>query len=436
MVRRTVRFAAAFALCAILPCDSARAVDLESVLREVAAENPSLAAGRAMAESARHRVGPAGAWPAPMLEAGLMNVPESGRYYIDPMTMKMVGVSQRLPVSGSLGLHRKSAQEAARSAAANAEQMRLEVLGEAWSAYADVYYTSQIAGSGVVHEGVLDRLVAAARAGYEASRGTLDDVYRAEAARARQKVEHSMWDAEERAARARLDVLRGETPGTLLDTLAAPPSIEVPSEPENWIGSLATTHPRLEAKQAEVARYRYAARAARRMVWPDLELMASYGVRDSLVATTHSGGGIQENMYSVSVGIMLPVFAGRNGLAEGREMDAMARASEAERRRAELELIERVSVIHSEALAAQRVVRLLADTVVVSQRRGVESAWSAYRAGRSDLMHVFDSIHELHDQEVTLIRARQSLARAVGQFVALTGRGDLVGVKLPEGSRP
>src|SRR5436190_1455312 len=83
------------------------------------------------------------------------------------------------------------------------------VLGEAWSAYADAYYTSRIAGSGVAHDAVLDKLVAAARAGYEANRGPLDDVYRAEAERARQKVDHTMWDAEWSAARARLDALRG-----------------------------------------------------------------------------------------------------------------------------------------------------------------------------------------------------------------------------------
>ena len=61
MVRRTVRFATAFALLALSPVAPARAIALETVMREVAAENPS----RAQTSSARSSWGRQNSgWPS------------------------------------------------------------------------------------------------------------------------------------------------------------------------------------------------------------------------------------------------------------------------------------------------------------------------------------------------------------------------------------
>jgi outer membrane protein TolC len=112
-------------------------------------------------------------------------------------------------------------------------------------------------------------------------------------------------------------------------------------------------------------------------------------------------------------------------------MDAMARASEAERTAAELDLRAQVAAIHATATAARRMVGLLADTVVTTQRRAADASWVSYRAGTSDLWRVFESTHALYSEEIALLRARQELARAGAQMLALTGRGDLLGIALP-----
>src|SRR5437867_7813756 len=77
------------------------ALDLETALRDVAASSPTLSARSAMVEASRRRVAPAGAWPAPTLEVGVVNVPTSGRFDADPMTMTMIGASQSVPIFGA-----------------------------------------------------------------------------------------------------------------------------------------------------------------------------------------------------------------------------------------------------------------------------------------------------------------------------------------------
>jgi outer membrane protein TolC len=139
----------------------------------------------------------------------------------------------------------------------------------------------------------------------------------------------------------------------------------------------------------------------------------------------------QDNMWSASVGFMLPVFAARRELSMGAEMDAMARASESELRAATLDLEQQVEATHAAARAGQRIVALLADTVVTTQRRAVEASWAAYTAGAADLWRVFEATHTLYGEEVALTRVRQDLARTEARLLAITARGDLLGVDLP-----
>jgi outer membrane protein TolC len=433
MIRlRTAYLAALLALAGAAP-RCAFALDLEGALREVAAANPTLAARRAMVEAAERRVAPAGAWQSPMVELGVVNVPTTGSFDTDPMTMKMLGVTQRVPLFGSNGLARRSASEEVLAEGAASEMSHYDLYGAAWEAYAAAYYAGELTRDADNHGGVMDRMVQSARSRYESGSGRLEDLLRAEAERARTLADLAAFSAEERGARARLDALRGAAPGSGTDSLAPPPLAPVPASPESWLVAVAPAHPRLRELDARAGRYRFAAQASRRMAWPDLELKGSYGWRETL-----QGGIPQNDMFSASVGFTVPIFASQRELSEGAEMDAMARASEGERRAAELELREQIVTLHAAAAAAERTIRLLADTVVTTQRLAVDASWTAYRAGSTDLWRVFESSHSLYEEEVALIRARQDLSRSEAQFLSLTGRGDLLGVGLPavkEGGR-
>jgi len=408
----------------------AAALDLPEALRQAASANPTLAARAAMVDAARRLVAPAGAWPAPMLELGVVNVPTNGRFDMDPMTMKMVGVSQRVPLFGSNRLARDAARAAATGETALLELTGYDVFGMTWEAYADAYYAVEASRTAESHVALVGRLVQSSRVRFESGNGRLEDVLRAQAEQARTLRDVATFQAEAHAARARLDALRGVAPGGAADTLAPPPT-SASTSADAWLAAVEPGHPRLREMDAEVDRYRLSARAARRMTWPDLELRASYGRRGALEQPGHGAALEQDNMFSAMVGFMLPVFAGSRERSEAAGMDAMARAGEAERRAAELELRRQVVATHAEAAGARRTVGLLADTVLVVQHRAVEASWTSYRSGTTDLWRVFESTHALYGEELALVRARQQLARAEARLVSLTGRADLLGIALP-----
>jgi len=412
------------------------ALDLETALRDVATSSPTLSARGARVEAARRRVAPDGAWPAPTLEVGVVNVPTSGRFDADPMTMTMIGASQSVPIFGAPGLARRAAREAVNEESAVGEMARFEAFGLAWEAYADAWAAVEMARVAQEHQSVMDRLVQSARARYESGNGRLEDILSAQAEQARLRSDLVTFQAEELSARARLDALRGQPPGSTSDSFTPPPAPAMQAAPAEWLVAVTPDHPRLREADARVRRYRFSARAARRMAWPTLELRGSYGWRRTLVATAHGGPLEQDDMFSASVGFMLPIFAGASGRSEGAALEAMARASEAERRAAELELRQQVVSAHAAAAARRRAIGLLADTVLTTQQRAVEASWTAYRAGTTDLWRVFESNHALYAEEIALARARQELAGAQARLVSLTGRTDLLGVAPPVESRP
>lgn len=425
MYRFPVAQPAFLAACALFAASAAQALDLEGALADVARANPTLAARRARVEAARFRVAPAGAWDAPMVGLGAVNVPVGGGFDTDMMTMKMVEVSQRIPLFGARGLARKAANEAVEVEASSAEVTHYELMAAAWSAYADAYYAGELAREAESHRGVMDRLVRSARARYEATTGRLDEVLRAEAERARIIADRVNFESEAQAARARLDALRGVSPGAAGEPLVALPAFDerVLAEP---LGAPGVEHPRLLALAAETARLRSGAASVRRSAWPDVELRGSYGVREAL-----EGGMEQDDMFGVMAGFSLPLFAGSRQGAEAAELDAMARESEANWRAAELELRERAVSLDAAIAAGVRTIRLLADTVVVTQQRAVDASWSAYSAGTTDLWRVFEASHALYGEEVALIRARQELARDAARRLALMAHGEGWGVRVP-----
>src|SRR5262249_29620333 len=202
-----------------------------------------------------------------------------------------------------------AATEAWRAERADVDMARYETFAMAWEAYADAYFAGELSRAAAAHRGVMGQMAASARARYQSGTGRLEDVLRAEAEEARIDADFPTYAAEERAAHARLDALRGRSPGAAPESLAAPPETIAPEDSPEWQEALAAGHPRLRAADAQAARYDAAARAARRMTWPDLDLKYSYGIRERLV-----GGMEQDNMFNASVGLMLPVFA------RGREL--------------------------------------------------------------------------------------------------------------------
>jgi cobalt-zinc-cadmium efflux system outer membrane protein len=83
---------------------------IDSLVTAAMATNPRIRAADARIAAAVARVGPAGLRPDPMLMAGIQNLPALEPGFGDFMTMKMVGITQTIPLGGKLEAARSLAQ--------------------------------------------------------------------------------------------------------------------------------------------------------------------------------------------------------------------------------------------------------------------------------------------------------------------------------------
>jgi len=431
MFQPSPRALASAALALILAAPvSAEPLALERVLAEVAAANPSLAASRHESTAAWARARRAGAWDAPMLELAAENVPVTGGFDQDPMTMKVVGLEQKVDLFGARGLARHAAEGDARAAEAQVEDTRWQRFGEAWSAYADAYFAGTRADAARDHRQVMDKMASAARARYESGRGRLDDLLRVEAERARIVADAVGFEADARMARARLDALRGRESSGAIEELAAPPESLAPDSAAGWREAVAS-HPSVRALSEREAGQRGMARAAQRMTWPEMTLRAAYGFREPLAPGVSMPGVPNDDMWSAGVSLDLPLGVGSRQGAEAAAALAMADAAQSERRAMTLELESELVALRARAAAARRTVALLTDTVLVAQRRALAASWSAYEAGGIDLSGVLDAAHASYAEELEVSRARQDLAGTLARLLSVTARPELMGVLVP-----
>ena len=144
-MKRTARWmargltAAALGLFLSMPATAQEDPDLALLLKEAGERNPELGAARREAEAAASRVEPAAALDDPMLEAGLLNVPaQSLDLRQEDMTMKMIGISQRLPYPGKRALRRGAAQKEAEAVALGVQEVANRVRRDVKAAYLDL----------------------------------------------------------------------------------------------------------------------------------------------------------------------------------------------------------------------------------------------------------------------------------------------------------
>ena len=115
------------------------AVALKALVSEALTNNPEIKAALNEKEAASQRVSPAGALDDPMLEAGVINVPfASSTFRREDMTMKMLGLSQRLPYPGKRALRREVAAKDAESIEHGYRETMNRVVREVKVAYYDL----------------------------------------------------------------------------------------------------------------------------------------------------------------------------------------------------------------------------------------------------------------------------------------------------------
>lgn len=389
---------------------------LAALLDEALRGNAELQAARREVEAARHRIAPAAALDDPMLEAGVVNVPvQSPSFTREDMTMKMIGLSQRLPYPGKRELRRSVAEKDAEAAQENLDELANKVRRDVKVAYFDlalVDESERLARRNLV---VLGELSAIAAARYSVGQASQSDVLKAQTQRARMQEELLKLGRERPALEAELERALGR--GAAGAITPAPLALQEGNLDLEALRSAAHAHrPQLRAQQTMIERSLSALDVARKDYYPDFDVRFSYGQRDNSALMK------RDDLVSLTVAINLPIWR-----AEKRA----PRVAEAEATRSQAAAMYQARLNETDALLRQQVAaaeqalksaRLYQSALLPQARLAAEAALSAYRVGRVDFFTLLDSQMTVFNAETAYAATLASRSRALAEIDLLTGQ--------------
>ena len=368
---------------------------VEALVAEALEKSPALAAARAEVAAARERVAPAGTLPDPMLSLGYENDGASFSLGQEPMTRLSLMAEQPIPWPGKLRAAAKLAGADADVVEARLARIRLSVEAAVRRAAARLLEARALRDVTRAQGETWERIEAVARNRYAAGMGTQQDVLRAQAERTRLLQQARRDETAERIALAELRrlLLRGpDEPvalsGRLADTVPVAPEAaaeRVRAEEES---------PELAFVRRAAARETLAIDLARRDGSPDLVASAGYMNRGSLPL-----------MWTVGLGVSVPLFSSRKQEPRVREAEARLASVKAAESDLRARLLgrteERLALLDQLAEEA----RLDRESLLVQDRLAVESALASYGTGNVPFVTVLEAIGtEFSDRRAALAR--------------------------------
>lgn len=425
-----------------------RADAVDSLVVRALAVSPVVRAATLRVAAARARVGPAGARPDPMLMGGLQNQPLGTQSTMtsagamsapggsDPMTMRMIGVSQTIPYPGKLSLRTRAAEREVDATRAAADAARLDVARQVRTAYYEIAYIDQALRILEQHRAVLADVIRVTEVHYGVGRGTQQDVLRARVEATRLGDEASALQEQRRAEVATLNALLDEPSETPVTQVAIPERIARAAVPDSAarirfvsdsLGARAAdsplpplsvlqhmaleNNPALREHVARVAAQTARVAEAERAYKPDVDLSLEYGQRSG-----------RPDMISAIVSVPIPLQKARKQDQEVAEARAELSALEAEHQAHVNEVRAAVAKTYTDLQRDRTQLALDVKAIIPQGRAALAAATANYQAGTADLVTLLDARATLFTYETSYYRLLTDFAQSLAELEQLVGR--------------
>ena len=391
---------------------------LQALIAEALERNPEIRAALRQREAASQRIAPAGALDDPVLEAGIINAPlASSTFNREDMTMKMIGLSQRLPFPGKRDLRKEVAARDAESVGHGYQETVNRVVRDIKFAYFDLGLILERTRIVEKNKLILEDLLHIAERHYGVGIGSLADALKAQTQVSRMADELLRLAREKPAMEAEL-IRALNRRATEAAPIPEPPRLGEETLSLEFLREAALAQrPQLLALQSIAARNDKALELARKNYYPDLDVRLSYGQRDNML-----DGSRRPDMVTLTVAMNLPIW--RESKLEPRVMETLALRDQAldlyqaQRNEVDARLRQQVETAEQNL----RSVRLYQTAILPQARLTVEASLSAYRVNRVDFLTLLDSQMTVFNYEIGLATAIAGYNKALAEIDLLAGR--------------
>ncbi len=402
--RATITLAAVLALPASALAAGPDIPQLEELIVEAQQAHPALQEAWSRYRAALQRAPQAASLPDPMLT--FTQAIRSVETRVGPQR-NLLSVTQRFPWFGKLDLAAQGALLDAESMYQSFRALQLKIAADVKDAYYELAYVDRALEVNRQEQAVLDHFERLAQSRYSAGQGLQSSVIKVQAELARLDNRVLLLEQQRGVLIARLNNLRGrpgESAGVPSAPLPEPPTLDLDLEA---LSRLAEQHrPELEAGLTHIDRGQQRIQLARRDYWPDFTLGAGFvdvGDREDPMGRLLPPPDNGKNVFTVSVGINLPIWRNRYDAAVLEATESLLAARQNYRRmHNDIQLAVREEMVRLQTLTEQR--RLFREVLVPQNEEALRSSEAAYRSGQAGVLDLLDSERTL--LELRLMQAR------------------------------
>lgn len=391
---------------------------LAALIVEALENNPEILAAQRELDAARQRIAPAEALDDPVLEAGIINLPlASSPFNRDDMTMKMIGLSQRLPFPGKRGLRKDIAAQDAQSVEYGYQETINRVVRNTKIAYFDLGLTFETIQLVEKNKQILEDFYHIAEDHYALGMGSQADVLKAQTQISRMVDDLLRLGRERPSIEAELIRAVGRNNGIAITRPIKPQLNKMPLNQESLQEVAFMQRPQLLALQSIIARSDKELALARKNYYPDFDVRLSYGQRNNMLDGTD-----RPDMVGLSVAINLPVW--RENKLTPRVAESLALRDQAMNlyQAQRNEVIANLRQQTASAEQSLKSIRLYQTTILPQALLTVESALAAYRVNQVDFLTLLDSQMTVFDYEISLITATANYNKTLAEIDFITGK--------------
>ena len=395
------------------------ATSIDALVAEALRGNPEIQAAKHEQRAAGQRVRSAGALDDPMLEAGVLNVPApSGSFRREDMTMKMLGLSQKLPYPGKRGLREDVAGKEAELAGYGYRETVNRVTRDVRNACFDLALVAESTRLVTQNKLVLEQFLKIAESRYSVGQGAQADVLKAQTQLSKMMDELLRLERERPSVEAELARLLGRRGATVAMDAEKLPEVRQPALAfANLRDAALKNRPQLLGLQVAIERAGKALELARKDYYPDFDLRLAYGQRDATLM-----GERRDDMVSLTLAINLPVWRDAKLGPRVAEAEAMREQALELYRAQENELASKLRQQIAMAEQSAKSYALYASTILPQARLSVDASLSSYRVNRTDFLTLLDSQMTAFGYETSLAQAAVNFQKALAEIDFLTGK--------------
>ena len=407
-----------FLLCFLSVPGFLNGQSLDSLTSHAVKVSPKLKMLQAKTEAAANRIEQNSNLPDPTLTLGLANLPvNTFSFTQEPMTGKVVGLSQGIPFPGKLGATAEVASKDVDIIKQEYDDARNEIIKNVRQSYYELSYIRKAISIEKESKKLLDDIANVVRTKYEVSTASQQNLLKVELELTNISDKIEDLKSQEASITADLNALLLLPPDNVIVTEKIP-DISFRKFTVEELDSLAVQK-RAYLKGFRLAREKAALQEnlAKYERYPNFNLSVQYAQRDEIAKTNTP----LTDFFSVMVGISLPLNYGGKITAKIQETESMQEMYAQQYALAQQVLARNFGSSIAKLNSLQERIKLIKEAEYPQAQQTFNSALSSYQTGQIDFINVIDSQSKLYQVETNLYRLETNYLKEIAGLEFLTG---------------